>query len=130
MHDAGLHFPPPPFVAWPSRGGVDGYPWDYDPSQRHTRFKTGLDYWPNAGRSVSSPHGWLGSPVAAGWPASPGGVLPFLVLIDNAVFAQAYMRAQVRPAPWVTGGIAVERAGGIPWQTAQNPTAALGLKSG
>lgn len=114
-------------VPWPSRGRVDNYPWDYDPSRRFTRLKTGLDYWPQPSRSVSSPLGWLGSPQIFGRGL---GITAFLPLIENAAFAISYMRGQVRPGPWTVGGTAINRAGGVPWQTSLNPIASMGIKSG
>ncbi|MCI0441118.1 MAG: hypothetical protein L0177_18600, partial [Chloroflexi bacterium] len=91
---------------------------DYDPSQRFTRAKTGRDYWPAAHVNTTSPNGWL------------MGVQPFLPQVPYAAFARQYLKGQITPGPWTTGGVSVRRAGGIPWETSQNPIASLGRKSG
>lgn len=106
---------PTPF---PSRGQCDAYPWDLDPSQRFTRSKTGIDPFVQYQYNTSAPGGWL------------GGIFPFTPLIEQYAYIRALLRGQVTPGPWTTGGVAVERSGGIPWQTSQQPVAALGRKSG
>lgn len=105
-------------LAWPSRGNVDDYPWDYDASQRFTRLETGHDPYPQAHYNTSAPDGWL------------DGVSPFLGLIEQVAYTRAYLRQSVRPGPWTMDGVGVERSGGIPWASALSPFAALGEKSG
>lgn len=108
-------------LAWPTRGGIDAYPWDLDPSQRFTRLRNGYDpFWQNH-FNTSAPGGWLGAGTA---------VYAFLPLIEQISYIRALLRGEIRPGPWTMGGIAVERTGGIPWQTSITPVAMLGKKSG
>lgn len=108
-------------VPWPTRSGVDAYPWDLDPSQRHTRWRTGYDPFTQTHFNTSAPGGWLGAGTD---------VQPFLPLIEQISYIRALLRGEIRPGPWTMGGVAVKRTGGIPWQTSIEPVAMLGRKSG
>lgn len=109
-------------LPWPTRGNVDAYPRDYDPSQRYTRLKTGIDWFVQANFNTSAPGGWLGAGTA---------VMQIGPLIEQYAYISHFLaRKDTPPSPWIFLGGQVQRAGGVPWQTAMNPTAALGRKSG
>src|SRR5579872_3309962 len=60
----------------PRNGKVDGYPLDLDGAERHTRFKTGIDFWPIQTNATDF--------------AKLGQVNGFMPQQDQVVWAQGY----------------------------------------